>query len=217
MHKVVFAVIDELMDVFEAHWFHAGMDEVFHLGSDRCPRCAGIPKDKLYADEVNRIANHLAEDNRRLMIWGDRLLDGGPQATGYGYWEASRNCTADAIKQINKDVFICDWHYDSSGLSAIQIAFNGLDVALCPWNNSAIAAEHLNDMLDWRTRNLQKEVTNRFQGIIHTVWSGADDFLKAYYDPKTYDTTKESKPGDNRRGESMSLKLLLNRFKELAE
>lgn len=217
VHTVVFAVIDELLDAFEANWFHAGMDEVFHLGSERCPRCAGIPKDKLYADEVNRIADHLAQSNRRLMIWGDRLLDGRPNATGYGDWEASYNYTSDAIKQINKDVFICDWHYGSAGLSAVQIAFNGLDVALCPWNDPAIADEHLNDMLDWHSRNMKKAVTNRFQGIIDTVWSGADGFLDLYYNPATYEMTKDGKPVNSRGGDARALKLLISRFKELAK
>lgn len=211
VHKVVFAVVDELLDAFEANWFHAGMDEVFHLGDERCPRCSGIPKAKLYADEVNRIQTHLAEKDRRLMIWGDRLLDGSWLATGYGFWEASRNGTADAIKMINKDVFICDWHYDSAGLSAVQLAFNGLDVALSPWNNPEIAGQHLNDMLDWRTRPLQPQVREHFKGIVHTVWSPADNFMDIYYNPATY---KEGVPQRN-GGDARSLKVLISRFKEL--
>lgn len=209
VHKVVFAVVDEICDAFESNWFHAGMDEVFFIGHDKCPRCAGIPKDKLYSDEVNRIHDHLAESNRRLMIWGDRCLNGSWQGTGIGYWEASMNNTYNAITMINKDVFICDWHYDYSGLTAIQFAFNGLDVALCPYTNPVLAEQHLNDMIDWRTRQLQSGVREHFKGIVHTVWSPAEDFLKLYYDPATYKTDK------GRGGDARSLKLLISRFKEL--
>jgi len=41
VNKLVFALIDELADAFEANAFHAGMDEVFNFGSEFCPRCKG--------------------------------------------------------------------------------------------------------------------------------------------------------------------------------
>ena len=39
LHPVLFDVIDEICDVFESNAFHAGMDEVFYIGDDKCPRC----------------------------------------------------------------------------------------------------------------------------------------------------------------------------------
>jgi 2,4-dienoyl-CoA reductase-like NADH-dependent reductase (Old Yellow Enzyme family) len=36
VHNVVFALIDEICDVFETDAFHAGMDEVFYIGDDKC-------------------------------------------------------------------------------------------------------------------------------------------------------------------------------------
>lgn len=30
------------------------------------------------------------------------------------------------------------------------------------------------------------EISRHFQGIIETIWSGADSFLEAYYNPTTY-------------------------------
>ena len=87
VHKVIFAVVDEICDVFEADAFHAGMDEIFYLGDDKCPRCKGVDKAVLFADEVRLVRNHLAEKNRELWIWGDRLIDG--RSTGMGFWEAA--------------------------------------------------------------------------------------------------------------------------------
>ncbi|HKO81096.1 MAG TPA: family 20 glycosylhydrolase, partial [Chitinophagaceae bacterium] len=86
VHQVVFALVDEICDVFETNAFHAGMDEVFYIGNDKCPRCKGKDKAKLFADEVTRIHDHLAGSKRELWIWGDRLLDGN--TTGIGMWEA---------------------------------------------------------------------------------------------------------------------------------
>ena len=80
VHKVVFALVDELTDAFETDLFHAGMDEVFYIGDDKCPRCSGRDKAELYA--VTKIQNHLAQQGKRLMIWGDRLIDG--KTTGIG-------------------------------------------------------------------------------------------------------------------------------------
>ena len=87
VHKVVFDVVDEICDAFETNAFHAGMDEVFYLGEDKCPRCGGRDKAELFANEIRLIRDHLAQKNRRFWIWGDRLIDG--KTTGLGMWEAS--------------------------------------------------------------------------------------------------------------------------------
>ena len=41
VNKVVFALVDELVEAFEADAFHVGMDEVFIIASEHCPRCPG--------------------------------------------------------------------------------------------------------------------------------------------------------------------------------
>src|ERR1035437_3047378 len=76
LHKVIFEVIDEVCDAFEADAFHAGMDEIFDIGNDKCPRCSERDKAELYAGEVRAIYTHLANNKRALWIWGDRLIDG---------------------------------------------------------------------------------------------------------------------------------------------
>jgi len=114
VHNIVFALVDEICDVFEASHYHAGMDEVFYLGHDSCPRCSGRDKAELFAGEVNKIRDHLAINDRTLMIWGDRLLDG--KTSGMGLWEASYNNTHRAIDMIAKDVFIYYLHWEWSCL-----------------------------------------------------------------------------------------------------
>src|SRR5271157_4028229 len=52
VHAVVFDVIDEILGAFEAKTLHAGMDEVFLIGEDACPRCKGKDKAQLFAGEV---------------------------------------------------------------------------------------------------------------------------------------------------------------------
>ena len=89
VHKVIFEIVDEITSVFEASAFHAGMDEVFYIGDDKCPRCSGRDKAELFAGEVTKISNYLKLNNKELWIWGDRLIDG--KTTGMGMWEASEN------------------------------------------------------------------------------------------------------------------------------
>lgn len=182
VHKVVFALIDELTDVFETKLFHAGMDEVFYIGHDSCIRCNGHDKAELYAGEVTKIQNHLAAQGKRLMIWGDRLIDG--KTTGIGAWEASMNNTYRAIDLIPKDVFICDWHYERAEQTAVYFAMKGFDVATCPWQRPQLALRQVEDMTRFR-QNSNPEMSSHFQGIIETIWSGADYFLHAYYNQET--------------------------------
>ncbi len=182
VHAVVFALVDEIMDVFEADAFHAGMDEVFYIASPNCPRCKGKDKAALFAGEVTRIRNHLANKGRELWIWGDRLLDG--YATGIGMWEASHNETHSAIDLVPKDVVICDWHYERADKTAVYFAMKGLRVATCPWRNPSLAITQLNDMIAFRKEST-KQMQPRFLGMVQTVWSGAPGFVRDYYSGRT--------------------------------
>jgi hypothetical protein len=182
VHEVVFAVVDEVCDAFETDAFHAGMDEVFYLGESKCPRCGGKDKAELFAGEVTALHDHLQAKNRRLWIWSDRLLDGA--ANGLGEWEASTNGTSRAIDLIPKDIMLCDWHYEQDVPTAPYLAMKGFHVVTCPWKSSQLAVLQAQDMANWRSRS-PKEMQNRFEGVMQTVWSGAGSFLKKDYTSKS--------------------------------
>ncbi|WP_423146096.1 family 20 glycosylhydrolase [Rubrolithibacter danxiaensis] len=188
VHKVVFDLMDEICDVFETDAFHAGMDEVFYIGDEKCPRCQGRDKAELFAGEVSAIRNHLALSNRKLWIWGDRLIDG--KTTGLGEWEASFNNTYRAVDLIPKDVMICDWHYERPDKTPVYFAVKGLNVAACPWRKPEVAIAQLNDMLNSRKES-SEQIKNRMQGVIQTVWSDSGRFLDGFYNNK-----KDDKGGD---------------------
>ncbi len=188
VHGVVFDLMDEICDVFEAKAFHAGMDEVFYIADDNCPRCSGRDKAELFAAELTKIKNHLELKDRKLWIWGDRLIDG--KTTGLGMWEASMNNTHRAIDIIPKDIVICDWHYERADQTAVYFAMKGFNVVTCPWRTPEIAKTQLSDILKFR-ENSTPIMKNRFQGMILTIWSGVDSFLDEYYGvQKTEDINK---------------------------
>ncbi|UCF17117.1 MAG: family 20 glycosylhydrolase, partial [Phycisphaerales bacterium] len=108
---IVFELMDELIEVFEADAMHVGLDEVFLIGEEDCPRCRGKSKAELFAKAVNDYHKHLVGKHKiEMLMWGDRLIDASKYS--YGKWEASANDTAGAIDMIPKDIVICDWHYN---------------------------------------------------------------------------------------------------------
>jgi len=181
VHKIVFDLVDEIIEVFEADAFHAGMDEVFYIGEDECPRCSGRSKAELFAQEVTKIRNHLASTGKRLWIWGDRLIDG--KATGIGMWEASMNNTHQAIDLIPKDVFICDWHYERLDLTAVLFAAKGFDVVTCPWRKADLSDKQWEQMQQFRV-STTATMANHFNGMLQTVWTSAGNFMDLYYGDK---------------------------------
>ena len=181
VHKLVFALVDEICDVFEATAFHAGMDEVFYIGDDKCPRCNGRDKADLFAYEVRLIHDHLSQQKRKLWIWGDRLLDG--KTTGLGMWEASMNNTHRAIDMIPKDIMICDWHYERADKTAVYFAMKGFKVVTCPWRNPTVAMQQAKDMVSFRLHSTV-EMRENFQGMVQTEWSSPSHFMEGFYAKK---------------------------------
>ncbi len=111
VHEIIFALLDELIDAFDAEAIHVGMDEVFLLGSELSPSTRGQDSAELFSKAVNDIHGHLVgERGVEMLMWGDRLIDAAVH--DYGEWEASANGTASAVDTIPKDIIICDWHYE---------------------------------------------------------------------------------------------------------
>jgi hypothetical protein len=192
VHEVVLPLVDELCDAFETDAFHAGMDEVFYIGEAKCPRCGGKDKAELFAGEVKLLRDHLHAKGRQLWIWGDRLLDG--KTTGMGEWEASINDTHRAIDLVPKDVTICDWHYDHAEPSGAYFAMKGFNVVTCPWNNVEPAVRQLQQMLNFRQQS-SRAMRSRFRGMVQTVWSGPDSFMREFYAQKQNPDTRAGGKG----------------------
>lgn len=134
--RVVFALMDEILDAFRADAMHVGMDEVFLLGSEQSPSTKGKDPATLFAKAVNELHGHLVGKRRvEMLMWGDRLVDG--QKYDLGEWEASKNGTAAAIDMIPKDIIICPWHYEvrESYPSIPMFIAKGYRVLPAGWKN----------------------------------------------------------------------------------
>ena len=212
VHRVVFDVIDEVCDAFQADAFHAGMDEVFYIGEDECPRCAGKDKSALFAGEVNILHDHLASKGRQLMIWGDRLLDG--RTTGLGEWEASYNDTWRAVDMISKDMLICDWHYERADLSPVYFAMKGLPVVSCGYRDPALSVQQVKDMIQFRSQTTE-ETAGYLRGYVHTIWSSAGQFIRGYYGEQGGRPGRDGNREPRRDGSVDAAKAVLKYLREL--
>jgi hypothetical protein len=110
VNKIVFPLLDELLDAFQADALHVGMDEVFLLGSEKSPSTKGQDPAKLFAKAVNDLHQHLVKERKvEMLMWADRLFDANKYH--WGEWEASKVGTAGAVDMIPKDIILCPWHY----------------------------------------------------------------------------------------------------------
>lgn len=162
--KVVFDLLDELIDAFDADAIHVGMDEVFLIGNEHCPRCKGKDVARLFAGVVNRLHEHLVEQKGvEMLMWGDRLLDA--KTFSYGKWEASATGSHGAVELIPKDVIICDWHYslreDYPSVRFFQQ--QGFRVLPATWKNPEAAVALI--------RAARRNATEKMLGILFTGWS----------------------------------------------
>jgi hypothetical protein len=179
VHNVLFDLIDELADDCEAEAVHVGMDEVFLIGEDDCPRCKGKNKGELFAQEVRTLHDHLLDTKRVMWMWGDRFLDG--DATGIGKWEASANQTHTAIQLVPRDIMICDWHYDRPLPTTEYFAVLGFPVLACPWRKPDVALSQLETVRQIRA-HATAPIANRMQGVLQTTWTGIGQFAAAYFE-----------------------------------
>jgi len=177
VHKVVFALVDELIEVFETTRIHVGMDEVFTLGQASCSRCKGKSKAGLFAGEISKINTHLKNKKVTMYMWGDRLIDG--VTTGLGKWSASENGTHTAIDRIPKDIVICDWQYKSAPPTNAYFAIKGFQVISCSFQKPEIAIAQLESAINIRKRS-KSPIRERMLGVMHTYWGSFDSFLKCY-------------------------------------
>ncbi|MCJ8009407.1 family 20 glycosylhydrolase [Lederbergia wuyishanensis] len=169
VYSIVFDLLDELIEAFDADAFHVGMDEVFALADDQCPRCKGKDRADLFAKAVNDLHDHLVKKRGiDMFMWGDRLIDS--VASGYNNkWEADTFGTYKAIDKIPKDIKIMDWHYEKhdSFPSVGTFLQHGFTVIPACWFNTEAATNFLNNS---KQQAVELNAEERMPGMIVTSW-----------------------------------------------
>lgn len=105
-------IVRELLEIFEARYFHLGHDEVqFDGGVQRvgvCPRCRARPPHEIFAQDVLAVHEIVASAGARSLMWGDMVIPpayGGMNVNGIS-GEVYR-----ALELLPRDLILVDWHY----------------------------------------------------------------------------------------------------------
>jgi len=109
VNKIIFPMIDEIVEAFDSKGIHIGLDEVFLIDSVQAATY-GLQPSSVFAMVVNQFHDYFTkEKGLELYIWADRLING--EKIKYGVWESSLNNTWQALDSIPNDVILADWHY----------------------------------------------------------------------------------------------------------
>ncbi|HEY4234691.1 MAG TPA: family 20 glycosylhydrolase [Lacipirellulaceae bacterium] len=178
VNEIIFPLIDELVDAFDAKAVHVGMDEVFLLASEHAKTKDHDPAE-VFAKTVKDLHEHIVgQRGLTMLMWADRLIDG--KLLNMGEWEASQVGTAASVDKIPKDIILCPWHYEPREGGAYEsvpmLMEKGFRVMPASWKNTdaglaliRFAREH--------------ETDGRLVGHIFTTWSGAPDKNWAEWEP----------------------------------
>jgi hypothetical protein len=72
-YRILFDVMDEYLDVLRPRRVHIGHDE-WRAGAF-CPRCRGRDEGELYAQDIEKIYEHLEKKGLETWLWGDHFVD----------------------------------------------------------------------------------------------------------------------------------------------
>jgi hypothetical protein len=173
VNKIVFPLLDEILDAFQADALHVGMDEVFLIGSDKSPSTKGKDPAKVFARAVNDLHRHLVKERRvEMLMWSDRLFDA--RKYHWGEWEASKNGTAPAVDLIPKDVILCPWHYEKKeAYPSIPLFLEkGFRVLPASWRKLDASAALIRYSAQFKSP--------RLLGHLFTTWGGRKDAVTQY-------------------------------------
>jgi len=179
VYKYVLPMIDEIADDLGADCVHVGMDEVFSLADENCPRCKGKDRAELFARSVNILYDHIVKKKgRQMMMWADRLNDG--EKFSYGAWEGDIWGTWKAIDMIPKDIILADWHYEMNekGFAGIEVLLEkGFTVIPAGWRNLKQARFLLDESLKYQKIAKEKKYPGKLGGMMITCWREASNEL----------------------------------------
>ncbi len=103
-YKIVFDILDEVIDVFDPKRINIGHDEFYSVAV--CDRCSGKNESDVFAGDVKVLSEYLASKGIETLMWGEKLLKArfhdGNKIGGW-YDEYERN----GVKFKIPDMFDC--------------------------------------------------------------------------------------------------------------
>lgn len=115
-YPLVFDILEEVIEVFEPTMINIGHDEYYSPAI--CPRCRDTRPDDLFAADIKKIHDFLAEKGIRTAMWGEKLLPViAPNGRPYGgsesylhpewYFPALYTCQS----KLPRDILMINWYF----------------------------------------------------------------------------------------------------------
>jgi len=187
-YELYFDVLDEYIDVIHPSIIHAGHDE-WRMEKDICELCRGKDYGKLFAGDLNKIHDYLAEKGIRTAIWGDHLLESvtgkdhrvWKSSSGYEYKIPGALRPEQVLKLIPKDILIFNWFWDEpdndrqlSDFGFTQV-FGNMRANINDWEKRSVTKGILGGApSSWAATtetNLGKDQLMDFLGCSNLLWS----------------------------------------------
>lgn len=151
-------MLDDLLENFSSSFLNVNMDEPFELGKGKNKEKAKeTGTSALYLDYVRKINDYCKSKHRRMMMWGDQVLENPA-----------------SVASLPKDVVLLDWIYEGDAhfeTHAKLMRQTGLDYCLCPGTSSWCSFTGRSDNMK---KNIQDAVNCAAayggKGIITTDW-----------------------------------------------
>jgi hypothetical protein len=162
-YKVIEELISEWAEITSSPYIHIGGDESWNFAacSDCRKKAEKIGRGRMLAEYLNDINDIVKKQGKKTMVWQDMLF----------YFE-------DCLQYLDKDIIICDWHYETverhPGISIynwkktnFQAAYkkHGLSFLVCPKSKCNYEEETLNikSLLEYSEKNNPA-------GVLNTAW-----------------------------------------------
>lgn len=119
VYKIVFDVLEEVIEVFEPELINIGHDEYYSMCL--CERCRGKKPQDVFAQDVTKIHDFLAQRGIKTCMWGDKLLpvvtEDGKTYGGAGSDRMRKNQhilfppTFQCQCMLPRDIMMFQWYY----------------------------------------------------------------------------------------------------------
>ncbi len=181
-YELLFDLLQEVIDVIKPSIINIGHDEYYSIGL--CDKCKGIPGEELFARDIIKIHDFLAEYGVRTMMWGDKLLnillpsevEGGATGGAEIHRLSLTNdpkmyyipATHKAIDLIPKDILILNWSYgfgrkydDEFLKRGYETVFSNLDLYnVTEWNSRIRAGIRGGFVSNWGSIDVEEMQRN---------------------------------------------------------
>lgn len=164
-------IYDEMSPAFDSKYFHVNCDETFDLGRGPSKQMAdSIGAGRVYADYMNKLADIIRNNNKRMMMWGDIVLQ-----------------HPDILDMLPSDAVMMTWEYGDQPSFAKWIdpfRQKNIDYMVCPGVLNSLRLFPDYGMAMPNIRNFVREgVEKNTMGMLITVWDdgGLHSFDRDWY------------------------------------